>query len=240
MQGGHRFLLAPSAWSSGVLEGDEARHLAQVLRIRAGEGITVFDGGGRRAPARVLAVSRDRVELELGEVVPPVPATPAITLAQAVPKGKNMDLIVQKAVEMGVSRIQPLVTRHTIVQPGEGKADKWRRTALEACKQCGQDLLPEICEPLTFTQWLAAGCVDGLRLIASLAPGSRPLREVLRDHPGTVAATLLIGPEGDFSAEETTAALGTGFVPVSFGQVVLRVETASLYGISALRYEFGA
>lgn len=240
MQGGHRFLLVPSAWSSGVLEGDEARHLAQVLRIRADEWVTVFDGEGRRAPARVLAVSRDRVELELGEAAPPMPTIPAITLAQAIPKGKNMDLIVQKAVEMGVGRIQPLVTRHTIVQPGEGKADKWRRTALEACKQCGQDLLPEIGEPLTFGQWLAAGPMDGLRIIASLAPGSRPLREVLRGHPETTAATLLIGPEGDFTPEETAAALGAGFHPVSLGEVVLRVETASLYGISALRYEFGA
>ena len=78
----------------------------------------------------------------------------------------------------------------------------------------------------------------GLRLIASLAPGARPLREVLRDHPGTTAATLLVGPEGDFTADETTAAISAGFLPVSLGSIVLRVETATLFCLSALRYEF--
>lgn len=234
-----RFYLPPHAWDNATLEGDEARHLAQVLRIKQGETVTVFDGQGRRAPAVVRGVSRDRVTLEIGEAVRQRQPRPAITLAQAIPKGKNMDLIVQKAVELGVGRIQPLVTRHTIVHPGEGKAEKWRRTALEACKQCGQDLLPDIAEPLPFDRWLADGPDARLRIIASLAPGSRPFRDVLRDHPQTDAATLLIGPEGDFNPDETTAALNAGFLPVSLGPVVLRVETASLYGISALRYEFG-
>jgi 16S rRNA (uracil1498-N3)-methyltransferase len=253
-----RFHLPAAAWPAALLEGDEARHLAQVLRIKPGATVTVFDGAGRHATATVLTVSRNRVALAIGEPAMPRILRPAITLAQAVPKGKNMDLIVQKAVELGVARIQPLITRHTIVQPGEGKAEKWRRTALEACKQCGQDLLPEIAEPTALESWLGAirrgpdpppaACPDQpaappatapLRLIASLAAGARPFREVLRAHPLTAAATLLIGPEGDFTAGETAAALGAGFSPVSLGPVVLRVETASLYGLSALRYEFG-
>ena len=235
-----RFLLPAAAWlDAPALTGDEARHLSQVLRIKPGESITVFDGCGRRAAAEVLTVARDHVALRLG--APQVtPATrPAITLAQAIPKGKNMDLIVQKAVELGVAAIQPLVTRHTVVHPGEGKSDKWRRNALEACKQCGQDTLPAIADPLPFDRWLATltDC-SGLRLIASLAPGARPLREVLQARPGTAAATLLVGPEGDFSPEETTAALAVGFLPVSLGPIVLRVETATLFCLSALRYEF--
>lgn len=237
-----RFILPPAAWSASRLEGDEARHLSQVLRIRPGEAITVFDGCGRRATAVVREVARDRVTLEIGPASPPVEVRPAITLAQAIPKGKNMDLIVQKAVELGVAGIQALVTRHTIVQPGEGKAEKWRRTALEACKQCGQDFLPEIPDPLPFDRWLA-GLPDtspnGLRLIASLAPGARPLHTVLHEHPGTGTATLLIGPEGDFTPTETAAAIAAGFLPVSLGPIVLRVETAALYCLSALRYEFG-
>jgi 16S rRNA (uracil1498-N3)-methyltransferase len=160
-------------------------------------------------------------------------------LAQAIPKGKNMDFIVQKSVELGIAAIQPLVTRYTVVQPGDGKSEKWRRNALEACKQCGQDTLPEIAEPLTFDRWIGNQLkVPGLKIIASLAPGARPFRNVLRDHPATTAATLLVGPEGDFSAEETTAALAAGFIPVSLGSIVLRVETATLYCLSALRYEF--
>ncbi|MCF7731113.1 MAG: 16S rRNA (uracil(1498)-N(3))-methyltransferase [Akkermansiaceae bacterium] len=238
-----RFFLPPAAWSAAVLGGDEARHLAQVLRLKPGATITVFDGCGRHAPAVVAAVSRDRVSLQLGESTPAPTSQPAITLAQAIPKGKNMDLIVQKAVELGVSLIHPLVTRHTIVHPGDGKAEKWRRTALAACKQCGQDLLPGIPDPQPFDRWLA-GCppkkTAQLRLIASLAPGARPLRTVLREHPATTAVELLIGPEGDFTPAETAAALAAGFLAASLGPIVLRVETAAFYCLSAIRYEFGA
>jgi 16S rRNA (uracil1498-N3)-methyltransferase len=234
-----RFYLPPASWQSGALTGDEAKHLSQVLRIRSGETITVFDGCGKRACAEVLAISRDHIALRIGEAITPPPPLPAITLAQAIPKGKNMDLIVQKAVELGIARIQPLVTKNTIVQPGEGKSDKWRRTALEACKQCGQDTLPEIADPMPFDRWLASLTESsGLKIIASLAPGAKPLRDVLHAHPGNTAATLLIGPEGDFTALETAAALEAGFLPVSLGDIVLRVETATLFCLSALRYEF--
>lgn len=234
-----RFHLPPDAWENPSLTGDEARHLSQVLRMKAGDPLIVFDGRGRRAAAEVLEVSRDRVPLKLGEILPSVLPLPAITLAQAIPKGKNMDLIVQKSVELGIAAIQPLVTRYTVVQPGEGKSEKWRRNALEACKQCGQDTLPEIAEPLGFDRWIASQKeAPGLKLIASLAPGAQPLREVLRAHPGTTQATFLIGPEGDFSAEETHAAIAAGFLPVSLGSIVLRVETATIFCLSALRYEF--
>ncbi|MEO5714689.1 MAG: 16S rRNA (uracil(1498)-N(3))-methyltransferase [Luteolibacter sp.] len=235
-----RFYLPQESWQeSPALSGDEARHLSQVLRTKAGETVTVFDGLGRRAFAEVLSVSRDRVPLKIGEILSSKSPLPAITLAQAIPKGKNMDLIVQKSVELGVAAIQPLVTRYTVVQPGEGKSDKWRRNALEACKQCGQDTLPEIADPLPFTRWIASQSgTPGLKLIASLAAGALPLRETLLQHPGTAEATLLIGPEGDFSPDETTAALSAGFVPVSLGSIVLRVETATFFCISALRYQF--
>ena len=235
-----RFYLPPDSWSADpALTGDEARHLSQVLRLKSGETVSVFDGCGRRAPAKIATVSRDRVALELGEIEPSHETLPTITLAQAIPKGKNMDLIVQKSVELGIAAIQPLVTRYTVVQPGDGKSEKWRRNALEACKQCGQDTLPEIVEPLAFDHWISAQSdTPGLKLIASLAAGARPFREVLKAHPGTTQATLLVGPEGDFSAEETQAALAAGFLPISLGSIVLRVETATLFCLSALRYEF--
>lgn len=209
--------------------------------MKPGETITVFDGHGRRAPAEILTVTRDHVPLKLGEPESPAPPLPAITLGQAIPKGKNMDLIVQKAVELGIAVIQPLVTRHTIVQPGDGKSEKWRRNALEACKQCGQDTLPEIADAMDFDRWIVTQAASpALKLIASLAPGARPLREILRTHPATHQATLLVGPEGDFSNNETAAALAAGFLPVSLGTIVLRVETATLFCLSALRYEFDA
>ncbi len=236
-----RFYLPPESWSADpALAGDEARHLSQVLRLKPGETVVVFDGQGCRASAEILAVARDRVSLKLGEILPSRVPLPAITLAQAIPKGKNMDLIVQKSVELGIAAIQPLVTRYTVVQPGDGKSEKWRRNALEACKQCGQDTLPEIAEPMAFDRWIAGQAdAPGLKLVASLAPGARPFREVLHAHPATRRATLLVGPEGDFSPEETQAAIAAGFLPISLGSIVLRVETATLFCLAALRYQFG-
>ena len=236
-----RFYLPPEAWlADPVLTGDEARHASQILRLKFGDTITVFNGIGHRASAEIRSISRERVALELGEILQSRPPQPAITLAQAIPKGKNMDLIVQKSVELGIAAIQPLVSRFTVVQPGEGKSEKWRRNALEACKQCGQDTLPEIAEPLTFDRWIEKQAdAPGLKIIASLAPGAISLREVLKNHLSTTRATLLVGPEGDFSPTETTASLNAGFIPISLGTIILRVETATFFGLSALRYEFG-
>lgn len=234
-----RAYLPPSSWTeTPFLEGDEAKHLSQVLRIQSGAAVTVFDGLGNHAQARVLSVSKQRVDLmlELAESVPT--SLPDITLAQAIPKGKNMDWIVQKAVELGVSRIQPLVTRHTIVSPGGDKAEKWRRTALEACKQCGQFTIPIIEDPLPFTEWLANRPSADLEIIASLADNPRNFRETLKSHPDLESITLAIGPEGDFSPEETEAALTAGFVPVTLGDLVLRVETATMFCLSAIRFHY--
>ena len=149
-----------------------------------------------------------------------------------------MDWIVQKAVELGVSRIQPLVTRHTIVSPGEDKAEKWRRTALEACKQCGQFTIPVIEDPLPFAEWLANRPPADLEIIASLAEDPKNFRETLQSRPDVESITIAIGPEGDFSPEETTAALAAGFIPVTLGDLVLRVETATMFCLSAIRFRY--
>ncbi|QTN33978.1 16S rRNA (uracil(1498)-N(3))-methyltransferase [Akkermansiaceae bacterium] len=234
-----RSYLPPSEWTETPhLSGDEAKHLTQVLRIQPGQWITVFDGLGNFAEAKVLSVSKQRVDLMLDLAQAKEPPLPEITLAQAIPKGKNMDWIVQKAVELGVSRIQPIVTRHTIVSPGDEKAEKWRRTALEACKQCAQFTIPIIEDPLPFGEWLAQHDSSALRLIASLADNTLNFRETLAAHPELGSVTMLIGPEGDFSPEETQAALAAGFVPVTLGDLVLRVETATLFCLSALRFQY--
>lgn len=237
-----RFFLPSDSWGETAwLIGDEAKHLSQVLRIRAGESVSVFDGKGQRADARVEEVYRDRVKLELGPVVSIPPSKPEVLLALAIPKGKKMDLVVQKSVELGVSAIQPLVTRNTVVQPGEGKSDKWQRVALEACKQSGLDHLPEVHEPLDFQKWVAAlGRPAGreLRMIASLAEGAGPMREIVRNGSAPARIVVLVGPEGDFTPIETQQALEAGFAPVTLGATVLRAETASFFCLSAIRYEF--
>lgn len=234
-----RFFLPPENWhDEPALEDEEAKHLAQVLRMQPGETITVFDGRGNRAEAQILQVSKQRIPLKLGPVASQPFLRPRIILAQAVPKGKNMEWIIQKAVELGVSVIQPLITRHTIVQPGDQKAEKWSRIALEACKQCGQDTLPIIEDPLPFDQWLEIQSPGQLKLIASLADDAKNFRETLQARPELQAITLAVGPEGDFSPEETQAALAAGFVPITLGNLVLRVETAAMFCLAAIRFQF--
>ena len=181
-----RFFLPPSEWAAPAweLRGDEAHHAAKVLRLQQGDSCIVFDGCGRAAHAVVAEPPRSSgVLLVPGEECPPSPPVAHLTLCQAVPKGANMDLIIQKSVELGVSAIVPLVTDRTIVRlnarEAEAKRQKWQRIALEACKQCGQNTLPKVALPVPFAEWLRGGITDGLNIIASLATGVRPVREVL-------------------------------------------------------------
>ena len=205
----------------------------------------VFDGEGASAPAEVVCIARHRVELRLGETCDSQARDHEVLLAQAGTKGKTMDLIVQKSVELGVAGIQPLLTRNTVVQVGDNdaakKREKWQRVALEACKQCGQNFLPAVAEPCDFSPWVAgAAGMEGVKLIASLQDGARSFREALQGLSGVPdRVILMIGPEGDFMPGETSAALAARGCAVSLGDIVLRVETASLFALAALRYEFG-
>ena len=149
----HRFYLAPNEWSFATLAGSEAHHARSVLRLQPGDRVTVFDGHGREATAEIGALDSDSVQLRILQtaIVPPLRAR--ITLAQAIPKGKNMDLIVQKAVEIGAAQIFPLLSARTVVQldaeSAVQKQTKWQTVALEAAKQCGQNWLPQVHTPRT-------------------------------------------------------------------------------------------
>lgn len=235
-----RFFLAPELWQPlTALDEEESRHAAQVLRLRVGDAVTVFDGEGRRGEAEIAAITKHQVALRLLHETASPAVRPAITLVQAVPKGKTFEWIVEKAVELGVREIIPLITRHTVVQydaaDAPKKTAKWQRVAMEACKQCGQDFLPQVHQPMTWAAWIKTP-QHGLRVIASLAEGAVSFR-ALMEKQGTIEnATLLIGPEGDFSAEETSQALAAGFHPVTLGRIILRAETAAMFALSALRF----
>lgn len=240
-----RFYLPPEAWNGSTweLDGDEARHALRVLRLRAGDTCTVFDGAGRAAGVRITSTDGStRLAVEPIDILPKPAPIAEITLCQAIPKGGNMELIVQKAVEMGVRRIIPLITERTIVRlsPKEARAktEKWRRTVLEACKQCGQNTLPHVEPPLAYRDFLAQASLPALKLHAALTPDAKPLRNVLEAAraEGARSAALLVGPEGDFTPEENEAAAIHGFLPVTLGPIVLRVETATFLGLAAIRY----
>lgn len=239
-----RFYLAPGEWGEMRLAGEEAHHCLRVMRKAVGDRLLVFDGEGRWAEGEIDLVEHGEVWVRVSREGREDAPRPKIGLCVAVPKGKNMELIVQKAVELGVAELQPLVTERTVVRldPGDmaKKREKWQRVALEACKQCGQNTLPVVRTPMEFRAWLAGRDETVPGLMASLAPGARPFREKL-DEFGEVPAALelLIGPEGDFSEEETGMALGAGFQPVTLGRIVLRVETAALYAVGVLRFWWG-
>ena len=234
-----RFYLPPAAWQSPAqLEEEESRHCSQVLRLGNGDAITVFDGCGRSARATIRQVSKHTVSLDIGEATQDAAPSPAIILAQAVPKGKTIEWIIEKAVELGVSQIIPLVTRYTIVkydaQEALKKAEKWQKVALEACKQCGQNWLPQVLPPIDGRTFLETPR-DGAKIIASLAPGALPLKQLIAESAPAAQITVMIGPEGDFSDEETQHALAAGYRPATLGPLVLRSETAALYTMASLR-----
>ena len=239
-----RFFLPRTEWQEDrlALAGEEGHHAVRVMRKKIGDLVEVFDGEGSWARGQITSLEKSSFELEISERGISSPLRPLVRLAVAVPKGKTFDLVIQKAVELGASEILPILTTNTVVQIGGKEAGakqaKWQRLALEACKQCGQNVLPQVYAPATLNDFLKTN-EEGLRVIASLAPGARLLREVLKDaeeRPSQV--TLLVGPEGDFTIGETEAALASGFHPVTLGDIVLRVDTACFFLLSALRYQY--
>jgi 16S rRNA (uracil1498-N3)-methyltransferase len=240
-----RFYVPPEEWSREALRlgPSEAHHCTHVLRHRPGDEVIAFNGRGEEAACSIEETGKHSVLLRpILFRESPEPRC-RITLAQAVPKGQHFDFILQKATELGASGVVPLLTGRTVVRisPGEApkKREKWVQTVIEASKQCGQNWLPEVREPVPFPAFLESPPDAELRLIASLAPGARPLRDFLPSLPSAPCSVVVaIGPEGDFSPEETAAALAAGFRPITFGDIVLRVETAALYALSILSYEF--
>jgi 16S rRNA (uracil1498-N3)-methyltransferase len=153
-----------------------------------------------------------------------------------------MDLIVQKAVEIGAAEIFPLLSARTVVQldPGSAaqKQAKWQQVAIEAAKQCGQNWLPQVHAPRTPDEFLAGAGAYDLRLIGSLQPGARHLKELLAEAPARPGSVLMmIGPEGDFTPAEIALARSHGCAPLTLGPIILRVETAAIYCLSILSYE---
>lgn len=238
----HRFYLAPEQWASAepFLGTEDSHHCTDVLRLKAGDVLTLFDGEGSFADAVLTEVHKKHCRVRIGEKTITPPLRCAITLAQAVPKGKNMDLILQKAVELGASTIIPLLTRRTVVRLEEEdasrKQQRWQQIALEACKQCGRNQAPSVTRALSLEEFLKQP-LSGPLFLASLQPGAVTIKEALTKSQDPQAVTILVGPEGDFTPEESAKALAAGAIPVTLGPMILRAETAALYCLSVLGHE---
>src|SRR5438132_8634453 len=210
----HRFYISPENWNHDALAltGSEAHHSRDVLRMKRGEKLVLFNGRGREITAEILDLSGDEIRLrKLHEAETP-PLRCRIVLGQAIPKGKNMELIVQKAAEIGAAEIAPIISDRIVVQvdseSAAQKQAKWQQIAIEAAKQCGQNWLPRIHTPRKLAEFfdaVEAGVSPAdLRLIGSLQPDAQHLKKILADYlsehqhrPETVL--MLIGPEGDFT-----------------------------------------
>ncbi len=247
----HRFYISPNEWNPDALRlsAAEAHHARDVLRLRAGDKVAVFNGRGFELTTEIVSLGPREIALrKLQENVTP-PLRCHITLAQAIPKGKYMELIVQKAVEIGAAEIMPIMSDRTVVRLEEDEAaqkrSKWRTTAIEAAKQCGQNWLPEVQSPRTLGQFFDMNPRFDLRLIGSLQSDALHLKKILAQHmtehgdqPRRVL--MLIGPEGDFTPAELNLARAHGCQPITLGPIILRVETAAIYCLSILSYELFA
>lgn len=235
----HRFHIPPGTANGAevLLSPEESHHAVRVMRLAPGDAVTLLDGAGVEARGSILAADKRAVRVSVREriVHPALPC--AVTLVQALPKGRLMDSIVEKATELGASRIVPLLTEHTISRPDDdhaaSKLEKWRTTALEAVKQCGNPWLPHIEPPVPFADFLRRNERFDLALVASLHPGARPMRAVFDEfqaresrRPATVA--VWVGPEGDFSPQEIAALVSSGVQPITLGPLVLRCDTAAV------------
>lgn len=244
-----RFYLPPERWTEvdPELESSDAHHCADVLRLEPGGRVVVFDGLGRVAEAELIKVHRKHCSLRIGAAHVTPPLRCAITLAQAVPKGKNMDLILQKGVELGAAEIVPLLTSRTVVRmddadDAERKRSRWQQIALEACKQCGRNSVPRVAAPVTIGEFLKGLTPSDSVLLASLQPDARPIKEVLAESSSFSGelprkVIVMVGPEGDFTPEEIGQMKEAGAAAVTLGPTILRAETAALYCLSVLGHE---
>ena len=236
----HRFFLAnlPAAAPATIeLAADEAHHAREVMRLRAGDDVELFDGAGGVARARIVEASRRSVRVQIDAVRTVRRAGPLVHVAFAVPKGKRLDWLLEKATELGSASLRPVIFDRSVAGGttlGRAKRDRWRAHCVAAAKQCGLNHLPDIHEPFSLEDFLAetAGLLrlvgdtfaDAVALPEAFAPGSQGRRELC----------LIVGPEGGLTPAERAACIDAGCVPVRIGATTLRIETAAVALLSAV------
>ena len=236
------------------INGDEARHIASVLRMSPGDGLTLCDGNRTDYTARITAIDRATVTVEILDRCPSDTESPVeIVLFQGLPKSDKLDEIIQKSVELGVSRVVPMSCERSVARvdakDADRKVERWQKIALAAAKQCGRGQIPDVAWPTSFRRVVEDCKTFDLALIPWESEREQSLRSALEGAAPALHAkiasgqrpriAILIGPEGGFSLAEIDLALAAGIVPVTLGRRILRTETAGPAVLAMLGYQFG-
>lgn len=225
------------------ISGEDVNHIKNVLRLKVGDNIIVSNGKYGEYEVKIIDICRDVIE---GQIVQKIEnnSEPSvdITLFQGIPKGEKMELIIQKAVEIGVKKIIPVITERVIVKldkkSAEKKAERWQKISEQAAKQCGRNVIPEVEQPISYNQAIKLLESYDLVLVLYEKEKDKTLKEilsVLSNKPRSIA--VLIGPEGGFSEKEVE--LVSRFIIISLGPRILRTETAGLVAVSIILYQSG-
>lgn len=237
----HRFFIPRPYAENMMIDGIDARHIYTVLKMKPGEKVQIVSDDGVTALAEITETAPGQTLVKCLEVIAEShePAV-KITLAQGLVKGEKMDFIIQKAVELGVSRIVPLAMEHSVVRYDGEKAAKMpalAKIAESAAKQSKRDIIPQIADVAAIDK-LMAECDCTTKIIAYECEDRQGLKQVLQSNLNTDSILIIIGPEGGISEAELDKARSGGAVPVSLGRRILRAETAGLTALSAVLYEF--
>jgi 16S rRNA (uracil1498-N3)-methyltransferase len=232
----HFLVTGPAADGASIeLDRGEAKH-ARVRRLRRGEEVVVLDGRGWSAAAVIDTIDSRRVVVRIVRALPERRGESPLdlTLALALLKSDRFDWIVEKATELGVTRIRPFMTEHSLARPSTGRRDRWRQIALSAAKQCGRTVPPEIHPPVPFRE--ALGDLDGVKyLFAEGGPGRAPLEA----NVAVASVSVIVGPEGGFTSEEVATASAADCQVVTLGPRILRAETAAITAVALCQHLFG-
>lgn len=238
-----RFFVPHGAVNGKIINvsGQEAHHIVDVMRLKVSDSVVTFDGTGKEYAGFIKEISKNSIIIEVTQVRQPGPKDPRkFALIQALTKKDKMDYIVEKATELGVSVVRVVTTDRTIPVWDDAKSvahvERWQKIAREAAKQCGRADIPKILEITRFTEAVKDFDAYGIRLIAVLEEETVSLKNALPENrSGDVV--IAIGPEGDFTSEESAAAKGLGFKAISLGRLVLKSDTAGLAALAILNHE---
>lgn len=240
------FFIASDQINEGAatLTGDLLHHLRESLRVKIGDRLTLADETRRRSLVEVIRLDRHALHSRIvSQAAGPAQTKPGIVLGQSLLKGDRMDWVIQKATELGVAGITPLVTDHAVVRPRAGRVTtqraRWQRIALEAAQQSERWDVPRISDPVPVADFFRNHNEHEGRLILCERDGGTPVGAVPLPHDQGAAIVLMVGPEGGWREEEVVTAERYGFLPVTLGERILRAETAALAALSVIQNRLG-